>query len=62
MFLTWPLGEFLRKSYLPSAVVTLRRGAEGYESVKEGLLETPAFQGMLLADADHGSPRGPFFP
>lgn len=54
--------RILRKSYLPSAVVTLRRGAEGYESVKEGLLETPAFQGTLLADADHGSPRGPFFP
>ena len=64
MFLTWPLAEFLKKSYLPSAIVTLRRGTEGFESGEEGLLETPAFQGMpmQLADADHGSPRGPFFP
>ena len=62
MFLTWPLGEFLRKSYLPRAVVTLRRGTKGFESVKEGPLETPTFQGTPLTDADHGSPRGPFFP
>lgn len=31
MFLTQPLGKFLRKSYLPGAAVILRWGAEGFQ-------------------------------
>jgi len=52
MFLTRPLGEFVRKSYLPSAVVILDEAHRMFleESVEEGLLETPSFQGALFAE------------
>lgn len=54
MFLTRPLGEFVRKRYVPGAVVTLREAHGMFleESVEEGLLETPSFQGALFAEPE----------
>lgn len=61
MFLTEAFGEFLRKSYLLGVRHSqMRRRRVWEESVKEGLPETPSFQGVLsgelrrlLTDTNH---------
>lgn len=57
--MTQPLGEFVRKSYLPSAVVILDEAHRMFleESAEEGFLEMPSFQGALFTELESAGHR-----